>query len=236
MNSIVQNRPRIVAFAPQYNTGTKKDATGAFIPEAKAFIRFFDMGSEQLYIIDNNKPAGAMKKAVFAALEKEVSEGTLHGVAFFCHGLKDRIQFGIRKSDIIEMCRIIAKNCRDDVRVTFYCCDTGRDDDADRTDDLKEFGGDNGFADTVRDVLCSLGKSNCVVDSHTSAAHTTMNADVRRFEGMGSPLGGIGGYYIVPREKRALFAKWRAALKTDIRFQFPYWSTAEIHRVLMKDV
>lgn len=219
----------IIGFAPTTNTPPKKDATGAFIPEGRNFMKFHVQPPGNLVMVDNTKSAATMKKQVFDAL-RSGSVSDLHGVAFFCHGLRDRIQFGIRKTDLPELAQLIAAKVSPSHRalpVTLYCCDTGRDDDADRNDDLAEFGGDNGFADNLRDALCKAGLVNCIVDSHTTAAHTTMNPDVRRFEGMGSPLGGVGGYYLVPRGSK-LRRKWIDALKTDLRFEFPYLTTPQI--------
>jgi hypothetical protein len=183
-------------------------------------------------LIDNSKPAAVMKREVYAALDRAPG-GQIHGVAFFCHGLKDRIQFGIRQSDIPELVRKMNTYAEQALRVTFYACDAGRDSDGVRSDDLEQFGGDNGFADKIRDELCLQGNTHCIVDAHTSAAHTTMNPDVRRFEGMGSPVGGVGGYYIVPRGAK-VWGKWVKALKTDFRFTFPYLSTPAIHEHLVK--
>lgn len=216
----------IIGFSPTTNTGTKKDATGAFIPEGRKFMKFHDQPEGNLVMIDNTRSKPKMREAVFDTLQRSV-EG-LTGVAFFCHGLKDRIQFGIGKSDLPELSRLLAKKSRDlTLVVTLYCCDTGRDEDRDTSDDLAEHGGDNGFADNLRDALCNVGITRCVVDAHTTAAHTTMNPDVRRFEGMGSLSGGAGGYYIVPRGS-SMRKAWIRELKTDFRFLFPYFTTAEI--------
>jgi len=69
------------------------------------------------------------------------------------------------------------------------------------------------------------------VDAHERAAHTTMNPFVRRFEGLGSPVGGPGGYYLVtPGSSR--WKSWRAKLKTTLRFEFPILSAPEIQQRL----
>ncbi len=220
----------IIAFAPTHNSPRKKDATGAFIPEAKKFLSFHRQPAGNLVLVENLAPRKRMEQHILDVL-RQPREAHLHGVAFFCHGLKNRIQFGF--SDAAHLAANIATYAGPDVRVTFYACDAGRDDDAQRDDDLAEFGGDGGFADRVRDGLCVAGKVHCVVDAHTTAAHTTMNPDVRRFEGLGSPVGSVGGYYLVPRGSK-VWKQWRAALRTDFRFEFPYLTTAEIHRRLLK--
>jgi hypothetical protein len=237
----VATKNKIVAFAAQHNTkGVNprtgvpwRDATHAFIPEARAFMQHHKQPSSQLYMVDNTKSAVAMRSYVLQALEQEARSGNkVRGVAFFCHGFKSGIQFGFRMLQAESLARTIAEHATEDVRVTFYACDAARDNDNERSDDLLEFGGDDGFADHVRDYLCAAGATKCVVDAHTTAGHTTMNPDVRRFEGLGSPVGGVGGYYLVPREKRKLFAAWRKALRTDLRFDFPFMGAAEVHKRL----
>ena len=221
----------IIAFAPRHNSPNKKDATGAFIPEAKKFLAFHRQPASNLVLINNDQPRKRMEQHVLDEL-RDPKEAQIHGVAFFCHGLKNRIQFGF--SDAAHLAANIAIHAEPDVRVTFYACDAGRDDDRDRRDDLTEFGGDNGFADKVRDALCAAGKVHCVIDAHTTAGHTTTNPDVRRFEGMGSPVGGVGGYYLVARGSKT-WKTWRTQLRTtDLRFEFPYLTTAELHRRLSK--
>lgn len=220
----------ILAFAPAHNTPGKKDATGAFIPEARKFLRFHGQDADELVLVDNTKSRAWVETFVVGALEAPGLR-ELRGVAFFCHGLRNRIQFGFANTG--RLASAIAKYADPSVVVTFYACDAGRDDDRERDDDLAEFGGDNGFADKVRDALCVAGRTYCVVDAHTTAAHTTMNPHVRRFEGLGLPAGGAGGYYIVPRGSTS-WSKWRAALRTDLRFEFPYLTTPQIHQRLAR--
>lgn len=228
---------KIIAFTPTTNTEGKHDATGAFIPEATHFLKHHAQPTSRLIKIDNTKSKPEMKAAVLMALGQHKD---LDGVAFFCHGFKAGIQFGFRVEDVPVLAKVLAASLgaapatgsesgRD--IITFYACDAARDSDQDRSDDLEEFGGDGGFADLVRDALCAQGRIYCHVDAHTSAAHTTINPDVRRFRGGGSAVGGPGGYYLVPRKKE-LWSKWVAALKTSFRYDFPYLSTAEIHRRL----
>lgn len=205
----------IVAFAPQFNTAGRKDATGAFQPEARAFLRVVGDGS--LVLIDNRKPEAAMRAQVLAAL----SPGTLT-VAFFCHGLGKRIQFGFGLAHVALLASALAGDRNR--RVVLYACNTGKGNEP--------VGGDGGFADELRDALCRAGCVDCRVDAHTTAGHTTCNPYVRRFEGMGSPVGGVGGYWLVAPGS-ALWTKWRTALRdTDLRFRFPFMSVAEIHREL----
>jgi hypothetical protein len=209
----------IIAFAPRYNTGAKKDATGAFIPEAKAFLRFHSQPATNLALIDNERPPGVMRAFVRRELSRYAG---LTGVAFFCHGFRTGIQFGFRSADAPTLVSSIV-DPSPDLRLTLYACDAARDADKDRDDDrADEIGGDGGFADALRDALASVAPA-CAIDAHTTAAHTTRNPDVRRFQGPA----GAGGAYIIPRGD-PLWPAWRDALRGDLRFAFPFLTVAEI--------
>ncbi len=52
---------RVLAFAPRFNTPGKRDATGAFQPEGRAFVRLARKGSE-LVLIDNRKGVPARRR------------------------------------------------------------------------------------------------------------------------------------------------------------------------------
>jgi hypothetical protein len=222
---------RTLAFAPMWNT-KKADATGAFQPEAKRFLERHVLPKENLILIDNKQSAVAMREQVLDALASPRDGSCLDvGIAFFCHGYKSGIQFGFTNSNVKTLASVMAVYGGSSVIAPLYACDTGRDADRDRTDDLSGIGGDGGFADMLRDALCEYGSVGCVVDAHTTAGHTTRNPYVRRFEGQIG--GGMGGYYLVaPRSK--LWSKWRAALKTPYRFDFPFQTVGEIHYDLDK--
>jgi hypothetical protein len=116
--------------------------------------------------------------------------------------------------------------------VALYCCSTGA---ASSADAYAEFGGDGGFADRLRDALCVAGGVHCTVDAHTTAGHTTMNPYVRRFEGRGSRVGGVGGFDLVSPKSGDLWRRWRRALReTSLRYRFPVMSVAEIHDWLLR--
>jgi hypothetical protein len=216
----------MLCFAPAFNTKGRKDATGAFIPEAERFLKHHGQDSSMLRLIDNMQNKTQMRRAVLKHL-KEFSCHGLDGVFFFCHGYRRGIQFGFTTKGLKKLATAIFDACDENPRVCFYSCDVGRDSDRKRTDDLKTFGGDGGFADEMRDALCKAGSRWCRVDGHT-----TRNPHVRRFEGDGSMVGGKGGYYIVPRQKKKLFKKWRELLRTAFRFEYPFMST----EVILDDV
>ncbi len=216
---------RVLAFAPMHNTGTKKDATGAFQPEARAFLRYHGQTAAEVVLIDNQTSPMRMRLAVYAALRARAAG--VQGIAFFCHGFRSGIQFGFRSPDLGAMLSAIPAPAPD-LRVTLYACDAARDADRDRDDDRSDtVGGDGGFADTLRDRL-SVIAPRCVVDAHTTAAHTTRNPDVRRFEGPA----GAGGRYLIARGD-PLWPRWREALRGPMRFAFPFMPRAEIVAALL---
>jgi len=223
------NGKKILVLAPLYNTGTKKDATGAFQPEALAFAKQHGVPKAQVVWIDNHLSKPAMRKAVLGAIAKAIAEnGPLEAVAIFCHGWMDGIQLGFTRANVGDLAKAIAavKN----VCVVLYACSTAKGDSGSAAGTA----GDGGFADLLRDALCQAGAVDCQVDAHTTAGHTTKNPFVRRFQGMGSPYGGAGGFFIVSPSQKQLFAKWRKRLAgTDLRYDFPFMTVAGIHSVLL---
>ena len=54
----------------------------------------------------------------------------------------------------------------------------------------------------------------------------------RKFDGMGSPVGGVGGLTIVTPGS-LLWKKWRTAVTTTpFRYKVPFMTIAEIHKEL----
>jgi hypothetical protein len=225
----------MIAFAPKYNTKGRKDATGAFIPEAKRFLEYHECDPGGINLIDNSKSTRSMRKQVLDVL-RDVPDDTVRGVAFFCHGYRRGIQFGFNTLVCTELARELFRVGGDAVVVPLYACDTARDTDRQRKDDLASMGGDGGFADTLRDRLCQVGGWLCTVDAHTTAGHTTRNPHVRRFDGLGLPVGGAGGYYLVSRRHKPMWRAWRAALRTPFRFEFSFLHHEDIHAKLLEDI
>jgi hypothetical protein len=224
----------ILAFVPKYNSEGKKDATGAFHPEAAAFKALARPGGA-IYQFDNNKPMAARRKEILRVLEGCTDDYVRMPttVAFFCHGWADGIQAGFTRKTVGELARAISlATGGDNGTVPLFCCSTGDDE---QDDPLESAGfGDNSFADKLRDALCAEGETYCRVMAHSKPAHTTMNPKALFFEGMGVPDGGVGGYAPVG-PKSPNWAAWKRALqKTDLRFRFSYMTPAEIHAELSK--
>ena len=216
-----------IAFAPKYNSEGKHDATGAFHPEAKKFLEASGGdGETKLYLFDNRKPMASRAEEIFdELLSHKTQRRSIRCVAFFCHGYKRGIQAGFRSSgkraNVEDLAIAIADTSGIGVIVPLYCCSTAG------SPKKGAPGGDGGFADELRDALCRQGAVNCRVDAHTTVAHTTKNPHVRRFEGRGSKVGGIGGMYLVtPGSKN--WSKWRRMLRGETRFLFSWWETGHV--------
>lgn len=217
----------IIAFAPKHNSPDKKDATGAFLPEARSFLEQHEVRSAgRLVIVDNHGTPLAMRKAQLAPLGEEAK--SVRCVALFCHGWRTGLQLGWTLANHATLGAAIAGAITENAAITLYACDAGRDDDRDREDDLHDGpGGEGGFADVLRDSIVRLRPDwRGWVDAHTTAAHTTKNPDVRRFDSGG------GSAYIVSRESPR-WKRWREALREgSLRHRFPFLTRDEVHAEL----
>jgi len=206
---------------------TKPDYVGAFDPEAKHFMKKWNIPAECRLKVDLSKNEQARRKQVLDFVENLRSKGyTTDSFAFFCHGYTNRVELGFKIANIpqlVNAARSVSTPNSNVFYVPLYCCSTG---------DGPGKEGDNGFADRLRDVLCQAGFVNCVVDAHVTAGHTTQNPLKRRYLGMGSPVGGVGGVWIVA-PRTPLAKKFRAALKTPQRFEYAYMTIGEIHTTLL---
>lgn len=213
---------RVLSLAPLHNSPGKRDATGAFQPEAEMFCSISPAFSDDMYLIDNRAATSKFMRDDTATAIRNARPDLL---AFFCHGWKTGIQFGWSLDSIDTLATVIAESCSSDAPiVALYACSTASG----------GVGGDGGFADQLRDALCAAGAVNCRVDAHDRAGHTTRNPYVRRFEGQGSTTGGQGGQWIVAPGS-SQWKAWRTALqKTDLRLRFPLMTIAEIHEEVTK--
>lgn len=216
----------------------RRDATGAFIPEARAFAELhgiprhrvrafpFDRGREPLH-----KRRVISLQAIRSVPETVLEADRLRCLALFCHGYRRGVQAGFTVRHVAMLAEDLAPRSRKDLVVALYCCDTARDSDPDRADDLKEnVGGDGGFADELRDALCRVGLVDCRVYGHTVVGHTTRAPWVRVFEGGGSPVGGQGGVWLV-RPGGPMWKRWARALRdtaSTLRLRYPLMRPADV--------
>ena len=203
---------KIIVFTPQWDSKGKKDATGAFQPEAKAFAKLHNVPDTNIHIVDNHLQNPAMREFVINKLKTN----SYQFLAMFCHGWTDGIQFGFNRKNLGSLASELLSDPY--VRVVLYACSTGSP---------NAVGGDGGFADILRDTLCKKGAVCCQVDAHTTAGHCSRNPYVRRFLGGGYPEGGTGGEYLIT-PNTSLWKKWIKAMQGDMRLKFPFMPKEEI--------
>lgn len=214
----------VVAISVAHDTKGKRDASRAFIPEAKAFADYWadDGFHTHVALIDNRKPRAARRAETLAAVR---AFGPIAHLGLFCHGWRNGVQVGFRVQELPALTEALAQMADTSaLRVSLYCCSTAHG----------GTGGDGGFADVLRDQLCERGLINCRIDGHTTRGHTTKNPYVRRFEGEGSHFGGQGGRFIV-RPRGPLWREWRACLRDrsdPLRYAMTSLQTSEIHEWL----
>lgn len=216
---------RALILHPLHNTGTKRDATGAFIPEAKAYAKhltdaYMDVVGVDVVGFDNRATKPARRRETEAAIRA----ATTGHVALFCHGLARGIQTGHDLTTVATLADALAGSAGPSGRlvVTLYACDAADT----RTGGP---GGDGGFADALRDALSERGITGHV-DAHATTGHTTRNPYVRRFYMDGAAAGTGGDWLVAPGSP-----KWRAwvrALRGDMRWRFPWLTPAEIDGAL----
>lgn len=205
-------------FVPTHNLPLRKDVTGAFLPEAKAFR---ERHGGVIYRIDNHLKPELRATEVLATLYGSKHVTPHRAVTFFCHGLARSIQLGFDIVNVQRLARAIRATSLDDVTVILYACSTASG------LSRKVPGGDGGFADRLRDALVAEGAKACRVMAHTTPGHCTRNPHVRFFEGA-QHMGGVD----VIDSRDDLWRRWAHALRTEYRFDFPFKSIEEIRAFL----
>lgn len=214
---------KVIAFRAAHNKPGKHDVTGAFAPECQLFMQCHGGQPEDIVVIDNSRSESACRQETLDALNLYAGRN-LEAVAFFCHGWPNGMELGFDKRNVDKLACAIYDACeRTNIQVPLYLCWTGE-------------GGDKGatsFADALRDELCGKGAPHCRVMAHTYKGHTTMNPHIRFFDGMGSSVGGVGGYDVVagPKEVRKKLIdalRGKTPGLEDFRFKFPFMSVGEI--------
>lgn len=218
----------ILCLVPSSNSPGKQDATGAFLPQARAFAEFHGYsGDSVMRYFDPAQSIFARRASCNAALR--ALRLPIKSLAFFCHGYRRGLQAGYQTGHVAELAELLAAHGRmvEGGWVLLYACDTGRDADEDTQDDrLPGPGGDGGFADALRDAL-EKRRLTISVMAHTTRGHTTENPNVRRFV---AGTGGLGGeWYVDPTSP--LFQRWARALKdphSTLKWRFPTMTPLEL--------
>lgn len=214
-------------FIPKNNAPGKSDVTGAFAPEAAAFMRTHGIPATRRVVFDNARDYLGRAKIVLDTLAR-VEPGSLETIAFFCHGWRDGIQAGVHRS-LSVFADALAKRCVLDPTIILYACSAGRDGDSDAIDDTQPGAGDDGgFADALRDALVARGMRPRIF-AHTTDGHTTRNPYVRLFD---DSRAASGEWLVEPGSKS--WKRWCAELKGNLRFRFPFVSRDDLWKELSR--
>lgn len=228
----------VLAIHPAHNSKGKRDATGAFIPEARAWAELHNghldaPATTHVARFDNHAAPAKRRRDVEAILR---GHRDLNAVGFFCHGLTRSLQTGHALAHVESLADALTACTRPGAVVALYACDAA---DTPRKDAP---GGDGGFADALRDALVLRDAAHWRggwVDAHVTTGHATRNPYVRRFSCTLAvpsevPLGIVGGEWLVT-PGGPLWRSWARALReTDLRLRFPLMQRVDIAEELVR--
>jgi len=226
---MVFEREALIIYSSK-NVKGKKDATGAFIPEAKAFVKVNGIPeSNMLAVPCVGMKANKRRKLVLDFLN-DFRFCFIDMIAWFGHGYSSGIQFGFNNKNVDLLIKGLTDTCVSDVRQVLYACSTASTNK--NTRNIKMPGTEGGFADVLRDSMVGAGFEDGWIDGHLQPGHTTKNPYIVRFEC--DPQDTLDGNYLI-EPKTELWKPWvKAVQKTDFRFKFPYMTEDQIRAYLVE--
>lgn len=225
---------KILSLYASKNKGASRDASGAFIPQAKVFRQTREAAGDLVISVpfDNGSMfPGARRKAFLGAIDAGRSLlRSLHqaerfdAIAYFGHGLRTGMpSAGFGTLSLGPLVQALHAALEQEARVVLYACSM-----AEAPAAGKGIDGDGGYADLIRDQLSVLGHTGWV-DGHTIAGHATINRYTRRFYMDGRAPATGGTWLVAPGSPE--WREWGNDLKHEhtFRFGFPFMSETEIH-------
>ena len=221
-------KKNILVLFSNTNRRGKHDATGAFIPEARAFMK--QHNSEEVHFVGvdlEHMPKSARRSSVYQAIHDATLDRKLDAVVFYGHGWPDGIQFGFSRETAPELAAMLSDKAHLTLKVALFACLAAENDVRDKDHENVGPGTDGGFADVLRDELVKCGIRKGWVDAHKTAGHTTWNPYVVRFlcEDTTDPLydGEGGAWLVAPRTTHwRLWCRELRARKATLRHEFPF--------------
>lgn len=234
----------ILLFVSSVDSKARKDASGAFVPEAKGFAKANGVPESNVVFIDCIKNKVSVRAHIIRMELLRRKGSGFKAIVFFGHGWPSGIQFGYNINNCYYLAELIA-GCADlDVKVGLFTCLTAEN--SIRDTERKNIGPatNGGFADTLRDSLVRNGIEGGWVDAHKTAGHATWNPYVVRFfcEGgyfIGTEYDAIGGGWIVEPGSK-YWKKWVPALRNNfdgLRWNYLFREELDIkHRLSEYDI
>lgn len=195
---------RGLVFAQSVNSKERSDATSVFIPCARRFAQFYNLG-DPIFFDHNARGEDAVPGKIYRELEQ--ARG-LDVVAYFGHGVETGLESArVKWADHRTLADHILKASSGPCRVLLYACRTGKP---------------GYFAETLQK---DLGGSFTVV-GHTNSGHAVRNPHVTRY-----PAAPGEEYVIKPGS--GLWREWYCALactypRGDLWMRFPFMTQNEI--------
>lgn len=227
-----------LAIVPTVPSKTRPGDVGEFTREARAWLAYLPGGPHATVTFDNS--LGLVRRR--AEVERKLlalRPQKFGAVGFFMHGLDRQMQTGHQLGHVDRLASLLHELLTPAPVIALYACDAGN-----APKRTAGPGGNNGFADKLRDALLKRDHAwfwGGHVDAHVTTGHTTRNPHVRRFSSFVLPheavLGdSVGGDYLV-EPGSALWRRWTDALWSrrepkDIRLRFPFLTAAEIEQEL----
>lgn len=215
------------------NVKGKRDATGAFIPEAKRFAAHHEVPDENMIGI---RCPGVPSKKRFEEVCMELrNRSEIQWIALFCHGYSNGMQFGMSKKNIPQLVQYMKMSCSDDVRMTLYACSTAST--SKKTRQRSAPGTDNGYADKLRDEMLRCGFRGGWIDAHLTPGHTTENPFVMRFYSeprFENDWDLPGGEWLVS-PKSSIWKQWKRCVqheKSMFRYRFTMYTEYQLYEFL----
>lgn len=165
------------------------DGHFVFLPEARRFAKYLQKrGADVTLALFDVKNLRLQRRN---DILRQAYPRPYQHAAVFCHGWESGLQCGVAPTDWVPLLAGPAP-----CRLTLFACSAGEG---------PGVGGEGGYADRVREVLCAAGTIGTVL-AHRTAGHATLNPTWALFA---SETPDDGGVHL------ANFAdpKWRAWLK-----------------------
>jgi hypothetical protein len=168
---------KAIVFHTSTDRKGRHDATGAFVPEAKAFAKIHGVAPSDMIAVPQNIPVWDRRGMVRYAFRAQASRGVLFdAVVYFGHGTKTSLPgLGYREAQLRQLAALIRGVLRPGGHVVLYACSSGKG---------------YGFADKLDQAIEDSGLGPVKTVAHLTAGHVSINPHTE-YSGEGPTLSGV---------------------------------------------
>lgn len=207
---------KALVFFTSTNRKGRKDATGAFIPEAKAFAKIHGVPKRDLIAVPQDIPLWDRRWIVRKALQKRAGVATAYdAVIYLGHGTPTSLPgLGLRQNNLAWFADGVAGLIGWKGVLVLYACSAG-----------KGFG----VADRIDVELADRGFKEVRTVAHLTPGHASWNP-YAEYSGEGPTSRGVP---IIAKGSK-VWQRWISALRNNqwFRLSFPFMTQSEIVRQL----